>query len=136
LSDTSPTAVDNIARDRIDSLALRLTEQIAAQKDRVQIALDAAEKAVAKAEVATEKRLEGLNELRGLVSDQQAQFATTELVNAKFSAMEGRLSLLELQGASDKGRQGISTPLLLAIVGFVSAVLTGAFTYLFPRLGH
>jgi siderophore synthetase component len=135
LSDTIVPG-DPIARERIDALSLRLTEQIAAQKDRVQIALDAAEKAVAKAEVATERRLEGLNELRGLVSDQQARFATTEIMDAKFDAVEARLSLLERQSATDKGRQGLSTPLLLTLATEASAVFSGVVVYVSTHLAH
>ena len=127
-------AVDIVARERIKALKLRLTEQISAQKDRVQIALDAAKEAVSKAETAFEKRVDGLNELRGMAADQQAKFATSELVDANFKAVDARLSMLENQSATDKGRQGLSTPLLVGLVGLVSAIASGVIVFAMTHL--
>ena len=87
-----------------------------------------------KAEGATEKRLEGLNELRGMVSDQQARFATIEIVDANFKAVEARLSMLERQSAADGGRDGLSMPLMLMVVGLVSSVLSGVLVYFISHL--
>ncbi len=45
-------------------------ERFAAAQDRVRVAMDAAEKATVKAETAIDKRFDGVNELRGALSDQ------------------------------------------------------------------
>jgi len=127
-------AIDDIARERVEALSLRLTENSAAAKEANRIALDAAEKAVLKAESAADKRFEGLNELRGMVSDQQARFATIEIVDANFKAVEARLSMLERQSAADGGRDGLSMPLMLMVVGLVSSVLSGVLVYFISHL--
>jgi hypothetical protein len=53
---------------------LRYQQRFDAQSKAIQDALTAAEKAVVKAEVATEKRFEGVNEFRQTLSDQAANF--------------------------------------------------------------
>jgi hypothetical protein len=57
----------------------RLEEQVKANSEKVQIALAASEKAIMKAETATEKRFEAVNEFRQTLSDQAANFVTREL---------------------------------------------------------
>lgn len=99
-------------------VALRADDQRA-----IQMALDAAERAVAKAEIATERRLEGLNELRGLLSDQQAKFATSEVIDAKFSAFEARLRLVEGANSAAVGRSGLSTSLLVVMASGVAGTI-------------
>jgi hypothetical protein len=59
----------------INGLNEKLGLLIAAQKEGVKTAMDAAEKAVVKAEVATDKRFEGLNELRKMAEDWRSEFA-------------------------------------------------------------
>lgn len=58
-------------------------------------ALAAAEKAVAKAEEAMTKRLEGLNELRGMVSDQSANYPSRDAVDAKFEAQTAMIDAVK-----------------------------------------
>jgi hypothetical protein len=120
----NPGAVDPIAREQIMALDRRLTEQMAAQKDANKIALDAAEKAVLKAEIASEKRFESVNEFRQTLSDQQGSFATKALMDAKLDALEDRLSLIEREGASTKGRGSISIPLMIALTGTAVTAVT------------
>ena len=63
---------------------------ISAQKEGVKTAMDAAEKAVAKAESAADKRFEALNELRGMAADWRTEFARQSTVD------------LQVRGLSDK----------------------------------
>lgn len=60
----------------------------------VGIAMEAADKAVAKAESAVEKRFESVNEFRAQMGDMQNSFARTDLVNSRFAAMEKKLDEL------------------------------------------
>lgn len=52
------------------------------------LALAAADKAVTKAEIATEKRFEGVNEFRGALSDQTAKLFPREEALSKFENMQ------------------------------------------------
>src|ERR1700675_1348149 len=54
---------------------------INAQKEGVKTAMDAAEKAVAKAEGAADKRFEALNELRSMAADWRTEFARQTTVD-------------------------------------------------------
>ncbi len=63
---------------------LRYTERFASQERAVAAALASAKEAVTKAEAATERRLEGLNELRGVVNDILAK--TMPRIEAESSA--------------------------------------------------
>jgi hypothetical protein len=74
----------------INSLNEKVGLLISAQKEGVKTAMDAAEKAVAKAEIAADKRCEGLNELRGMASDWRTEFARQSTVD------------LQIKGISDK----------------------------------
>jgi hypothetical protein len=74
----------------INSLNEKVGLLISAQKEGVKTAMDAAEKAVAKAEIAADKRFEGLNELRGMASDWRTEFARQSTVD------------LQIKGISDK----------------------------------
>lgn len=89
---------------------------LAAQKLAVDTALTAADRASTKAEVSADKRFEGLNELRGMVTDQQAAFiqrleavalitALTDKVAALAIAMDAKSDIQRV--ASDKSMDDI-----------------------------
>lgn len=61
----------------------------ASDKEAIALALTAAEKAVNKAEEANEKRLEGLNEIRGIVTDRIASIEGRFQVIITLSAIVG-----------------------------------------------
>ena len=75
----------------------------AAMKDRTELALAASEKAIIKAETATEKRFESVNEFRGSMKDQAALLMSRAEAEAKFKAIE------------EKGRWTMDKALMLAI---------------------
>lgn len=87
------SAVDLIARERIHALDRRISD-----------GLITAEKAVLKAENAMEKRFDGVNEFRAALSDQQKTMATTDMVDAKVSALDARVKILENLEAGTRGR--------------------------------
>lgn len=58
------------------------------------LALAAADKAVTKSEIATEKRFEGVNEFRSTLADQAARLMPREEATAKFENIEKDMSTL------------------------------------------
>ena len=54
------------------------------QAAQVSIALEAADKAIQKADTATEKRFDGVNEFRASLADQARSFVSAELFNSQF----------------------------------------------------
>ena len=74
-------------------------------KEYIESRLDAMEEAVGKAETAVDQRLAGLNELRGAMNDQQANFASKVQVDANFASLTDRLA------AMTKRLDGIDTAL-------------------------
>jgi hypothetical protein len=77
---------------------------INAQKEGVKTAMDAAEKAVAKAESAADKRFEALNELRGMAADWRTEFARQSTVDLQIKGLETRLYSIDLLLRDHAGR--------------------------------
>lgn len=102
--------------------------------DKVALALTAADKAVNKAELATEKRFEGVNEFRSQLSDQAATFmprteaeARTAQNTEKISDMNTRIAELDKRIAEISSRTGghqDSTKNLVTIIGLALGALT------------
>jgi phage-related minor tail protein len=67
---------------------------ISAQKEGVKTAMDAAEKAVAKAESAADKRFEALNELRGMAADWRTEFARQSTVDLQIKGLSDKIDVL------------------------------------------
>jgi hypothetical protein len=103
------SATQSVNQPLLLSLIRSLDEKVGllinAQKEGVKVAMDAAEKAVVKAEAATEKRFEGLNELRSMAADWRNEFARQSTVDLQVKGLETRLSTIEiaLRGAQDRG---------------------------------
>jgi hypothetical protein len=81
--------------EEVISLRTYFERDLANVRRETAIALEAADKAVTKAEVAAEKRFDALNEIRGQLADQIARFVPREVVDATLSQMEQRLNTLE-----------------------------------------
>jgi hypothetical protein len=64
---------------------------IDSQAEKVALALDAAEKAIDKAEAATEKRFDAVNEFRAQLTDQTASFARRDYVEQEMASVDRRL---------------------------------------------
>lgn len=129
----------------VDEKFVRHGTMLAAQADRVALALAAAEKAIDKAEVATERRLQGMNEFRDQLSDQAATLmprkeaeqlvhALAERMEAGWSAvtigdqkLDDRLKTLEQGAANQQGRfamVGVGLAVVVVIVNVAIALLT------------
>ena len=110
----------------IRALDEKVSLLINAQKDGVKTAMDAAEKAVAKAEAAADKRFEALNELRGMAADWRSEFARQSTVDLQFRSVEGRINILESAGYNREGNaKGRSELVAWIVMGlFAGAALT------------
>jgi chromosome segregation ATPase len=69
----------------------RYEERFKAMDEKTSLALTASEKAVSKAEMATEKRFDSVNEFRGSLKDQAATLMPREEADAKFKALESKI---------------------------------------------
>lgn len=124
----------------------RLKDQIAFLRERTDTAAITAQRALEKALEANEKRLDALNELRQLATDQATKYATREMVEAleknledksgaQYALVDTRLKNLELKGGLEEGKaKGANwviglivsgTILLLATLTLLVKVLTG-----------
>lgn len=65
---------------------------VSSQAEKVLLALNAADKAVSKAETATEKRFEAVNEFRGQLADQASTLVSRTEFAAKADALGEKLS--------------------------------------------
>jgi hypothetical protein len=82
-------------QQRFDSQQRALEDARVTDAKAVQAALSASEKAVIKAETATEKRFEAVNEFRSTLSDQAQHFASRTEVQALLSGLADRVEALD-----------------------------------------
>jgi hypothetical protein len=119
---------DERARRDIAVLAARMEERDRAQEQRFlaqeaaqTLALTAQEKAVLKAEAATERRFEGVNEFRQTLADQQQTFIGRSEADARFTSMEEKLSIVIGQVSNADGRRTGADSLRTLIFGLLGA---------------
>lgn len=97
-----PTVAELVAqlvglRELIDERDRRYEERSTAQKEAVTSALSAADRAVAKAELAADKRFEGVNEFRAALADQQRTLIPRAEVVVMTNALEAQISVVTKQ---------------------------------------
>jgi hypothetical protein len=90
---TASTAMSD-ERDR------RYEERFKAMDEKTGLALTSSEKAVAKAETATEKRFDAVNEFRGQLKDQASTLLPKAEADAKFRAYDEKLDDIKKEIAS------------------------------------
>lgn len=98
-----------------------MEEKFRAADKAVEAALTSAKEAVLKAEVASEKRFESINEFRATLSDQAQQFASQEKVNdlvSRFDRLEGRTTGLDAGWAKLLGA-AVFAAAIVAIVAWL-----------------
>ena len=108
----------------VDTLKEYFDALMAANTKAVEAALAAAQAAVGKAEIATEKRYDGLNELRGTMADKDKLLLPRTEFQAEMNPLLERLADLQTRVTKAEGRSGLSTPLLAALAGLAGAFLT------------
>lgn len=119
---------------KIEALDRFCVTSFAQSKERVDMALAASDKAISKAEQATEKRFEGVNEFRATLADQAALLLPRSEFQVQQNAIAEKLSTLteivtkleaRLLGKGE-GVSGIGTIVLGAIVGLNAVFAIGA----------
>lgn len=107
---------------QVDTLKEYVEQRFKDQDKAVQAALLAAKEAVLKAEVASEKRFESVNEFRQQLSDQTNTFIPRLEYNAQHKALEEKVSILTDIMNQDKGGD-ISMGKIYAAIAAVGAIL-------------
>jgi hypothetical protein len=133
-------ANDRLYQARFDSLekasviAFQAQQSaLVAQERGVMIAMAAAEKAVTKAEVAADRRFEGVNELRGAMEDQQRNLMPRPEAESEIKALKVLLSALaarmdQIEGRKAGGAQGYG--IAVGIIGLLVALIALAGRFL------
>jgi hypothetical protein len=85
----------------MDERDIRYEQRFKAMDEKTSLALTASEKAVSKAETATEKRFDAVNEFRGTLSDQARLLIPREEVNARFISYDQKVEALKEQISKD-----------------------------------
>jgi hypothetical protein len=98
---------------KIDALDRFCVTNFAQGKERVDMALAASDKAIGKAELATEKRFEGVNEFRETLADQASRLMPRNEYQVQHTALQERVSavatdLYDLKSSTRGKREGIS----------------------------
>lgn len=121
--------VDTLRADvlgRLNELDKRYEQRFIAQEKAVVAALQAAKEAVNKAETATEKRFEGVNEFRSSLSDLTATMMPRSESTARWSALADRVNKLESNMDLIHGRgKGLSDTwgYVVGAIGAIGAVV-------------
>lgn len=114
----------------------RYEERHQAQKELVALALVSAKEAVTKAETASDRRFEGVNEFRATLADQQRTLMPRQEVELLIKNMSSRLdSIDDTVQKSQAGRSGAYGGWLAAVgvVGFVIMVAVFVMTFVIRR---
>jgi hypothetical protein len=117
-------------RTLMDERDRRYEERFKAMDEKTGLALTSSEKAVAKAETATEKRFDAVNEFRGQLKDQAATLMPRAEADAKFASMNKEIEELKKSANTAQGRSGgfnaawgIAVSILLLAIAIVGLIL-------------
>jgi hypothetical protein len=129
----------------IEGVEQRSQVRYANLESKVQAAFDSSQTAIQKAETATEKRFEGVNEFRAALSDQAAHFVTREAMAAMADKFDTQISQyrkdLETLGRRLDVREGqtqgsrLTTGILVTVTTVAVGVL-GLVVVIANYLGH
>lgn len=119
---------------RFTELTKQLDERKVAQEFAINAALLSAKEAVLKAEIATEKRFEGVNEFRQSLNDQQALFMPREVSDAQISELRKQIAALTTRLDRSVGKEAgtkqiigymfAAATVIISIVIFIANILT------------
>jgi hypothetical protein len=137
------TATDVSLREylvaRLNAIEKNTALQFEAMKDAVEAAFENSQRAIDKADIATEKRFEGVNEFRAALSDQATRFVTTETLAALGDKLQASINRnqddlialtkrVDLREGQTEGTR-VTTGWLVAMAGIAIASI-GAFVVL------
>src|ERR1700690_162736 len=103
-----------------------------AQQKAVDAALASADRAVLKAEVASDKRFESVNEFRKTLSDETATFLTRTEYEHEHKALDEKVTELQNRVAASESRSlGLAQgwAYLVGIFGIAAAVVSGLYQF-------
>ena len=116
-------------RELMDERDIRYQQRFEAQSSAINAALLAAEKAVTKAEIATEKRFEGVNEFRGALQDAAKNQITRVEVEAwreqsrdAQATLAARIQLIEGRSQGMSSGWGYLAGFIGVAVGIITVV--------------
>jgi phosphopantetheinyl transferase (holo-ACP synthase) len=104
----------------LDERDVRYQQRFEAQTKAVEAALLAAKEAVIKAELAMEKRFDGVNEFRETLSDQAAQFVTL----AQFADLKERVGRSEGHSTGMNASWAVMVSVIVAAASVIGVVLS------------
>lgn len=81
--------------DRMDERDKRYEQRFTSMDEKTSLALNSSKEAVTKAETATEKRFEGVNEFRGALSDQANKLLPRAEAEARWKGFEDKLNIMK-----------------------------------------
>ena len=112
----------------------RYEERFTAMDEKTSLALAGSEKAVSKAETATEKRFDAVNEFRGTLSDQTATLLPRAEASARFAAYDGKFedvkkelgSLRESRSSGEGKEKGVqhNITMIFAVIATLISLAT------------
>jgi hypothetical protein len=108
---------DRLYAERDTARKTAVDAALVAQEKATSVAMAAADRANSKAELANEKRFEGVNEFRGQLSDQAATFLPRAEAAARFEALTEKVEALRRSKSEDMGSALRSRELLAWLVG-------------------
>lgn len=114
-------------RTEVKALDRHLTAEIGRVAEAARLAVNESKAAVVKAETATERRLEALNELRSIVSDYQANLLPRAEATTRFSSIDAAINKLEKAVEKSAGvGAGLSTAgqAILGVVAVIAVIAT------------
>ena len=101
-----------------------MTHNFTEQRQAVLAALAAADRSIAKAETANEKRFEAVNEFRETLADQQRSLIPRTEAEGRFSAMSEKILDISDRVKTSEGRRGGGSSMLGYIIGAFGLLLT------------
>jgi hypothetical protein len=119
--ETGLVALRQVLDERDERYKLRASSQDAA----VKTAMDASEKALVKAESGTERRLESLNELRSMASDQAALLMPRSEYAVQHQALVDRVTTTESRINTLEGRGGGIKEMWGYIIAIAAIIVAG-----------
>lgn len=114
---------DHHLRQHIDQQVVQIQGALDAARRETGIIHAASEKAIQKAEAASEKRFEGVNEFREQLSDQAKDFMPRELADAQLAELRKQISDLQRGESKTEGRDAGSDKTLGYLIAASTLVL-------------
>lgn len=130
--ETTEALLEKIAnlRTLMDERDIRYEQRFKAMDEKTGLALTASEKAVSKAETATEKRFDSVNEFRGQLKDQAATLLQRNEADVKFNSIAKDMEDMKKAIAMTQGRSsgfnvswGIAVSVALLAIALIGLIL-------------